>query len=346
MNDTERPGLVMVMRIAAGFLLVCLTIASAGLVYLLNGLSKTFDEHLAIETTPPEVVSSASLAFPIGVDPDRETIEEQPNVEAYLETQFATEFERTTHITWFDTLYEKVAYLPWYQSLASPNSRVLVIFAGERKEEVAQNFGRILGWDRTQRQEFIRLVNAYPVTIAEGTFYPGKYVVTPEATPEEVARQLHQAFMSNVLSRYPEELQEIVPLQDALVVASLIERETRSFEEMRIISAVIWNRLFADMKLQIDATLQYARGSQNWEPEWWPVPVPSDKYIASKHNTYLHKGLPPSPIANPSAAAIIAALNPVTTDCLFYFHANKVMECSSTYEEHVADLRATFGRGK
>ncbi len=334
------------MRVTAVFLLLCLTVASGGLVYMLHGLSKTFDEQLAIKIVIPSEEIPMSISFPVGVNPKNESIVEQPNVEAFLEEQFATDYERTTRITWLDTLYDKVAYMPWYQSLASPNTRILVVFAGERKEEIAHNFGRILGWDRKEREEFLAHMTTVPLEIADGTLYPGKYIVTPDATPEQVAQQLQQAFVSNVLSRYGEELQEIVPISDALVVASLIERETGSFEEMRIISAVIWNRLFADMKLQIDATMQYARGSQNWEPKWWPVPVPSDKYIASPHNTYLHKGLPPSPIANPSAAAIIAALNPVTTDCLFYFHVNKEMECSSTYEEHVSDLKAVFGRGK
>jgi len=345
-QDSPQPRLAFFMRIMAAFLLLCLTIVSGGLVYLLQGLSKTFDAQLTREISPTTKEMPASLAFPIGVNPAKESIVEQPNVEAFLETQFANDYERTTRITWLDALYEKVAYMPWYQSLASPNIRILVVFAGERKEEVAHNFGRILGWDRAKREEFLAYMNTVPLEIADGTLYPGKYIVTLEATPEQVAQQLQQAFISNVLSRYPEELQEVVPIKDALIVASLIERETASFDEMRIISAVIWNRLFTDMKLQIDATLQYARGSQNWEPKWWPVPVPSDKYIASKHNTYLHKGLPPSPIANPSAAAIIAALNPVTTDCLFYFHENKEMKCSSTYEEHVSSLKAIFGRGK
>lgn len=345
-ESTASPKLVLFMRLSAVFLLLCLTVASSGLVYLLHGMSKTFDDQLATGIVVPPAEIPTSLAFPIGVDPGNESIVEQPNVEAFLETQFVNDFERTTRITWLDELYEKVAYMPWYQSLASPNTRILVIFAGERKEEIAHNFGRILGWDRAQREEFLAHVSTVPLEIADGTFYPGKYVVTPDATPEQVATQLQQAFLNNVLSRYPEELQAVVPIEEALVVASLIERETGSFDEMRIISAVIWNRLFVDMKLQIDATMQYARGSQNWEPKWWPVPVPSDKYIASPHNTYLHKGLPPSPISNPSAAAIIAALNPVTTDCLFYFHVRKEMKCSSTYEEHVSSLRAVFGRGK
>ena len=74
---------------------------------------------------------------------------------------------------------------------------------------------------------------------------------------------------------------------------------------------------------------------------------PDDKYIESPFNTYSNKGLPPSPIANPSTDAIIAALNPKKTDCMYYFHDRKAnFHCSVTYEEHVAllfDLLALAG---
>ena len=112
---------------------------------------------------------------------------------------------------------------------------------------------------------------------------------------------------------------------------------------MRYISGVIWNRLFIDMPLQIDATLQYARGTPGNNRTWWPVPVPRDKYIDSPYNTYQNIGLPPEPISNPSVDAIIAALNPRATDCLFYFHdTHGNFHCTATYEEHVELLREYY----
>jgi UPF0755 protein len=57
--------------------------------------------------------------------------------------------------------------------------------------------------------------------------------------------------------------------------------------------------------------------------------------------------LPPTPIANPSVAAVLAALNPKKTTCLFYFHdASAGFHCSDTYEQHVALLKKYYGRGK
>ena len=83
------------------------------------------------------------------------------------------------------------------------------------------------------------------------------------------------------MSRYTDEIKLQVPLENALVIASLLEREAHDFTDMRYISGVIWNRLFIDMPLQLDATLQYARGSRTSESRWWPKIVPRDKFIES-----------------------------------------------------------------
>lgn len=281
--------------------------------------------------------------FPVGVNPVEKTITEQPAVESYLRQQFASDYRRTNRVAWLDSVYREVAYLPWYQTLASPDTRILVIFAGQRHEEVAYNFGQILGWTADERQAFVDLVTTNNIQLTDGTFYPGRYVVDAEATPGAVAEQLIATFAQNVIDRYPEELEATLPLEQVLTIASLIEREASSFSDMRAVSGVIWNRLFIDMKLQLDATLQYARGSLPYETKWWPVPTPQDKYLDSPFNTYQNIGLPPHPIANPSAAAIIAALNPKADECLFYFHDDRgKMFCSLTYEEHVRKIREVW----
>jgi UPF0755 protein len=116
---------------------------------------------------------------------------------------------------------------------------------------------------------------------------------------------------------------------------------------MRYISGIIWNRLFVGMPLQLDASLQYARGSKISEKLWWPKVVPNDKYIDSPYNTYENEGLPPAPISNPSVEAVVAALNPRETDCMFYFHDSKgVFYCTENYEDHVAKLKEIYGRGR
>ena len=76
-------------------------------------------------------------------------------------------------------------------------------------------------------------------------------------------------------------MEKQVPLNDALIIASLLEREASDFNNMREVSGVIWNRLFKNMPLQLDATLQYVRGSSRYEAKWWPAIKPADKYIKS-----------------------------------------------------------------
>ena len=70
---------------------------------------------------------------------------------------------------------------------------------------------------------------------------------------------------------------------------------------------------------------------------------PEDKNINSSYNTYLHKGLPPSPIANPGVDAIYAAFNPQKTNCMFYLHdKNRKIHCAETYEEHLTNIKKYY----
>ncbi len=87
-----------------------------------------------------------------------------------------------------------------------------------------------------------------------------------------------------------------------LIVASLVEREAKVPEDRAKIARVIYNRLFLDMPLQIDASLYYQQDGER--------PFSELKELDTPYNTYLHTGLPPTPIANPGRASIQAALHP------------------------------------
>lgn len=284
--------------------------------------------------------------FPIGVDPEREHIVERPDVETYFAIYITPRGGRSGNLSWLERTFERIAESAWYQQLASPLGRVLVIHPGERKEEIAQKFATILKWSDDEREEFSELVDRASPRLSEGTYFPGRYLTHAEATPREVAQLVITEFDAEILTRYTDEIAEQVSLEQALILASLLEREAYDFTDMREISGIIWNRLFADMNLQLDATLQYAK-ADGTDGVWWPRVVPDDKYIESPFNTYEHEGLPPSPIANPSLDTILAALNPIQTDCIFYFHDDySNFHCSETYEEHVGLLRQFYGQGR
>ncbi len=329
------------------FVLILCVAASTLLVVLIKSKEYAFERSYPNPTISSTAINTGPPPFPIGVNPRTKTITENPTVDEFVSTTIASNHtDSSLPDSWLERLTAKLALFDWYQNLASPASRVLVIQSGERGEEIVENFGSILKWSAEERMEFYTRIASSTPELRDGKFYPGSYLSAKDASPEDVAELITERFNTEVKARYPKNIETIVPLTDALIIASLLEREAYDFEDMRYISGILWNRLFIDMKLQIDATLQYAKGSRASEP-WWPVPVPADKFISSPYNTYQNKGLPPNPIANPSVDAIIATLNPRETDCLFYFHdSDGGFHCTKTYEDHVALLKKHYGRGR
>jgi UPF0755 protein len=100
---------------------------------------------------------------------------------------------------------------------------------------------------------------------------------------------------------------------EVLTVASMIERETVVPAERALVSAVIYNRLDADMPLAIDATLRYGLGVPGTRPL-----TKADLASRSPYNTRRYKGLPPTPIGNPGLASIQAAAHPAKVDYVYY----------------------------
>lgn len=333
-------------RVALGFLLALLALLSFG-AYLV--LQSKLDAFSSTAMTP---ISDNALPdttpFPITVDPHSKSFSQDPAMQSYVQEYAAPHISTRSVDRWLDRLLAQVSHWSWYQQLATPESRVLVILPGERKEQVAASLTKILDWDDADATTFLELLPEQPPAFSEGTLFPGRYVLHTNATPKYVHDLIAERFTRNVLSRYPSDIETQVPLLHTLTLASLLERETYDFTEMRIISGIMWNRLFIDMPLQIDATLQYARANTTATPQdWWPVPHPDDKFIDSPFNTYQQTGLPPAPIANPSVASVIAALNPIPTECFFYFHDDqRRFHCSPDYETHVSKLKTHYGQGR
>lgn len=332
-------------RIALGIFLAFLTFLAFG-AYLVLQTKITAYQTVYQNKPVGELIAPETIPFPISVNPLEQRIVYNEENEAIIQ-DFVTPYLSTRRQDrWFDQLLARLGTQTWFQTLATPSSRILIILPGERQEQIAYNIGRILNWNATERDQFISNVVSSQPSFPEGTFFPGRYIVPHDATPEFVANMINNRFERSVLDRYPTVLEETVPMIEALTLASLLERESYHFSEMRIIAGVIWNRLFQDMNLQIDATLQYAKANAGLAGgSWWPQPLPDDKFIDSPFNTYQNSGLPPSPIANPGVASIIAALNPVPTDCVFYFHDRRGgFHCSETYEQHVQGLRIHYGQ--
>lgn len=308
---------------------------------------------LTLHSTPKTAEKTVSTDFPVTVDPRNKQIVESEKVNAFLASP-ASPLQASAISTWdtflsiFKTIATAISDLPLYQNLSFVGSnRIVTIPPGLRKEQVATSFAKALKWNNKQKLAFQTKTASSTLPLAEGSFAAGTYAVKVGMTPRDVQDLVNKQFIEDIQSHYSTTTAEVVPLNVALTVASLIQRETIGTEDMRIVSGIIWNRVFLNMNLQLDATLQYVKANKSGSSVWWPVVNPPDKYIKSPYNTYMHPGLPPTPIASPSVAAVLAALNPIKTSCIFYFHDNKGdFHCSDNYAGHVALLKKYFGRGK
>ncbi len=226
------------------------------------------------------------------------------------------------------------------KKLAGPPDLVwATIPEGLRKEQVGEMIGKVLGWTDEQKNEWNQL---YTLTnkpeYAEGVYFPDTYLIPRDETVAQVVQRFIGHF-NEKFAQYQEQFTEKnIRWTTGLKIASLIQREAGGTSDMPLISGIIWNRLEKGMKLEIDATLQYAQGRT--DAGWWGPVAPPLKAIDSPYNTYLYKGLPPTPIASPGLAAIDAALNPQETDCLFYLHDhNRQIHCARDYPGHLANIK-------
>jgi peptidoglycan lytic transglycosylase G len=148
----------------------------------------------------------------------------------------------------------------------------------------------------------------------EGFLFPKTYEFSTDGLDEEVV-------IDRLLAQFEEEAITLdwsraedlgLSQYEVVTVASLVEREARIPEDRPKIAAVIYNRLREGMPLQIDATVQYALPEGNRELTF------EDYEIDSPYNTYLHPGLPPTPIASPGLDSLRAALEPADADYLYF----------------------------
>ena len=150
----------------------------------------------------------------------------------------------------------------------------------------------------------------------EGYLFPDTYLVRRDITAREMAALMVDHFRQNFTNTFVWRARDIgfTPRQ-AVILASLIEKETANRDERFLVSSVFHNRLKQNMLLDCDSTIVYAlkkinryQGKLDWD----------DLKFASPFNTRLHRGLPPTPIANPGYASLEAALYPENTEYLYF----------------------------
>lgn len=166
----------------------------------------------------------------------------------------------------------------------------------------------------------------------EGRFYPDTYHYTASMSDIDILQQSYRK-MADLLSKEWEAREEGLPLEtkeQALILASIIEKETGAAEERPLIAGVFTNRLRKGMRLQTDPTVIYGMGDA-----YKGNIRKKDLLKDTPYNTYTRAGLPPTPIAMPGGEAIHAALHPTKTKALYFVaKGNGEHKFSSTLTEH------------
>lgn len=236
-----------------------------------------------------------------------------------------------------------------------PYMKWVVIPEGLRKEQIADIIGEAFQWDEATKKKWVTNYTSMKYEELEGVYFPDTYLIPVDEDPLKIADRLRAKFNEKFAPYSQEALIQNIKWDTLLKVASIVQREAAGKDDMPLVAGIIWNRLLKDMKLEVDATVQYVRddvvhyGEARYDNQpsgyisegtWWTQIKPEDKNIPSLYNTYRNKGLPPHPIANPGINAIEATLYSQETECLYYLHDESgTIHCAETYENHQENIK-------
>ncbi len=170
----------------------------------------------------------------------------------------------------------------------------------------------------------------------EGYLFPDTYFFLPGQDPLLVIATLESNFKEKIED--PTIAAAILAsgkqLTDVITMASLLEKEASDTKSRQAIAGILWKRISINMPLQVDAVFPYIIGKNTFQL------TRADLKVDSPYNTYVHKGLPPGPIANPGLSSILAAVTPIKSNYLFYLSDMQGnFHYSVTYAQQLANQR-------
>lgn len=232
---------------------------------------------------------------------------------------------------------------------ATPRDAIVSILAGWRIEEIAASVAAT-GLDVSTEEivtlayvplpEFFAYLPVDNAPTLEGYLFPGVYQIPREADAITVI----ETFLANFSANVSQELldgfaQQGLTIQEAVTLASIIEKEAVVDDEKPLIASVFYNRLRDGMRLESDPTVQYALGYQSELSTWWKSPLDgTDLAVESPYNTYQVYGLPPTPMDSPDLLSLQAVAFPAESHYYFFRAAcdgSGRHNFAITYEEHL-----------
>lgn len=230
-----------------------------------------------------------------------------------------------------------------------PTKGQLVILPGWRLEEIAASIPTS-GLEMTPEEFLAEAKNSskeyasIPVGgSVEGFLLPNDYTFERDVEPADmiaiIVNSFEQVITPELVAGFE---QQGLTVGQAVILASILQREAVVESEQPLMASVFLNRLNIGMKLDSDPTVQYSVGVPGSSDTWWKVPLTlADLSFDSPFNTYIYSGLPPAPISNPDIEALTAVANPDTSNYL-YFQAkcdgSGLHNFAETYGEHLENL--------
>lgn len=208
-----------------------------------------------------------------------------------------------------------------YTTVTIPEGFVIEQIAGRFEEGAGIPASEFLALAKGGAGEFASghtyLESAYDSSL-EGYLFPKTYRIKEGSTASDVIEMMLDQFDKEIatvdLARAE---QRGLTLGELVTIASMIEREAQLAKERPLVSSVIFNRLEKGMRLEIDATIEYILPGNRFRLENRHLK------IDSPYNTYMYKGIPPGPIANPGIESLRAAVEPADTDYIYYVLTGK-----------------------
>lgn len=164
----------------------------------------------------------------------------------------------------------------------------------------------------------------------EGYMFPDTYYIMPGESTESILAIFGNNFRVRTAKIQNEILAFGKPLEEVVIMASLLEKEAAKTQDRRMIAGVLWERIRRGMPLQVDAAFRYVNGKHSF--------TLTREDLAEDHpyNTYTRKGLPAGPIGNPGLDAILAAVTPIKTNYLYFLSdLDGNFHFSTTYAQHL-----------